>query len=417
MSEKPLFVAVGIDSGDVAHVIYASGPGSEPQWQDRIGNSVAEYQRLLDELATRWPDLPVRFALEDPESLLARFLLHSGCCVYAPNPLTVQRTREGLAPSGKKDDPLDARAMVKVLRDQASPEARQPLTPLLADSEETTLLAGLVSQRRQLVTEKVRLQLSLRTQLKRFYPRALELFPRLDQSLTLTFLDEFPSPKALEKASETQWAEFFAGRRYPRPGQIPLLWEKAQGPQIPLRPAEDQLAAGQVRRLVRLLTVVLEELADLEKQIETAFETHPDAAFFRSAPGAARVLAPALLSLFGDRRERWRDWRHLAAQSGTAPVTKESGKKRQVRMRRQCDPESRSVLFLFANASRLQCGWAQACYHQQRAAGKTHAAALRTLGNKWLRILFRLWQDRVEYDESRYLAALEKRQAPKQLPA
>jgi hypothetical protein len=38
-----------------------------------------------------------------------------------------------------------------------------------------------------------------------------------------------------------------------------------------------------------------------------------------------------------------------------------------------------------------------------------HHAAVRGLAFKWIRIVFRCWKDRVTYDESRYLAALAKR--------
>jgi hypothetical protein len=41
-----------------------------------------------------------------------------------------------------------------------------------------------------------------------------------------------------------------------------------------------------------------------------------------------------------------------------------------------------------------------------------HQAALPALAFKWIRILYRYWVDRVPYDESRYLLALRKRQAP-----
>jgi hypothetical protein len=34
------------------------------------------------------------------------------------------------------------------------------------------------------------------------------------------------------------------------------------------------------------------------------------------------------------------------------------------------------------------------------------------LAFKWIRVLFRCWVDRVPYDESRYLAALQKRHSP-----
>jgi hypothetical protein len=34
------------------------------------------------------------------------------------------------------------------------------------------------------------------------------------------------------------------------------------------------------------------------------------------------------------------------------------------------------------------------------------------LAFKWIRILFRCWQDRVAYDENKYLAALARRGSP-----
>jgi hypothetical protein len=37
---------------------------------------------------------------------------------------------------------------------------------------------------------------------------------------------------------------------------------------------------------------------------------------------------------------------------------------------------------------------------------------VRALAFKWIRILFRCWQDRVAYDENKYLAALARRGSP-----
>ena len=56
--------------------------------------------------------------------------------------------------------------------------------------------------------------------------------------------------------------------------------------------------------------------------------------------------------------------------------------------------------------------WAKALYESCRARGSRHQAALRALAFKWIRILHRCWVDRVPYDESRYLMALQKRSAP-----
>ena len=44
--------------------------------------------------------------------------------------------------------------------------------------------------------------------------------------------------------------------------------------------------------------------------------------------------------------------------------------------------------------------------------GKSHQVAVRALAFKWIRILFRCWQDRRPYDESVYLCALQRRGSP-----
>ena len=46
---------------------------------------------------------------------------------------------------------------------------------------------------------------------------------------------------------------------------------------------------------------------------------------------------------------------------------------------------------------------------QQRLKGKSHYTAVRTLAYKWIRILFRCWQERVAYDDAHYLQTLERR--------
>jgi transposase len=403
------FVAVGIDSSDAHHDLCISGPAAQPELSLRIANDLAGFQRLLDELATRWPNLPWRFALENPKSLLARFLLLGGHTLYAPNPLAVARTREGIAVSGQKSDALDARVLCKMLRET---EERR-LVPLILNSPQGTLLAGLVAQRRGLVQQKTRLQNQLTALLKSFYPRLLELFADLDAPLTLAALKAFPSPSALSRATKTDWEALFRGQRYPRPGRIPALFEAAQAPQVPLDPVEEQLGERQVGCLVRLLEVMLDELHQLDEAIAQAFAAHPDADFFRSLPGAGPVLGPCLLAVLGDNRQRWQHWKQIASTIGTAPITQRSGRSKRVQMRFHCDREARDVLHRYAQCSLLRCEWARAHYDQQRAAGQTHSGALRSVSNKWLRILYRMWQERRPYDEAAYLAALQRRKAPK----
>ena len=42
----------------------------------------------------------------------------------------------------------------------------------------------------------------------------------------------------------------------------------------------------------------------------------------------------------------------------------------------------------------------EALYKQQRAKDSSRQAALRALAHKWIRILYRYWQDRIPYEEA-----------------
>jgi transposase len=409
----PVFVAVGIDSSDQHHDIFAEAPGFPQPLRLRISNDLTGFQRLRDRLGEIFGTLPYRFALENPSLLIARFLLHAGYSVYAVNPRSVAKMREALASSGKKSDPLDAECLCLLLRRRA-----EDLASVSAGSPSSALLAGLVRQRVDLVEEKNRLLNQLTAVLKAFYPRALQLFKnRLDQPLTLAFLEQFSSPSALAAATEEQWRNLFVGRRYPQPGRITTLWKQVQEPQVPVSAVDEALGERQVRRLVRSLQVLLEELEALQDEILERFDALPEARIFRSLPGAADVLAPALCSLFGDDRERWREWKDVARISGTVPVTKSSGNFRAVSMRHHCDHRARRTLHLFAASSVRACEWARQFFVEQRQKGKTYGAALRNLATKWLRIIFRLWQASDTYEEDRYLQRRAARQAEKPLAA
>ena len=61
-------------------------------------------------------------------------------------------------------------------------------------------------------------------------------------------------------------------------------------------------------------------------------------------------------------------------------------------------------MHLWADLSRSACAWAQDYYRRHRDAGQSHACALRCLGQRWLKILWTMWQRRASYDEARHLA-------------
>jgi len=66
----------------------------------------------------------------------------------------------------------------------------------------------------------------------------------------------------------------------------------------------------------------------------------------------------------------------------------------------------------WALQTRKHSFWEEAFYQMQRQKGKTHQRAIRALAFKWIRIVFRCWQNQVPYDEVKYLMALRRKGSP-----
>src|SRR6185295_18466000 len=150
------------------------------------------------------------------------------------------------------------------------------------------------------------------------------------------------------------------------------------------------------------------QIKEYRARIEEAFSEHPDGGIFGSLPGGGKKLAPRLLGEMGSNREVFDSAEALQCYAGTAPVTKKSGKSRFVNIRRACNKILRTTIHLWADESRHQCAWAQAYYQQKKSQGKSHAQALRCLGQRWLKILWKMWQNRTPYDEALHMKSLAK---------
>ncbi len=152
-----------------------------------------------------------------------------------------------------------------------------------------------------------------------------------------------------------------------------------------------------VTRCKQLRTLQL-QLDAYRKRIEALFASHPDSAMFGSLPGAGPKLAPRLLSEIGSDRALYQKPQGLQCMAGTAPVSYQTGKVHKVYLRRACNKHLRHAMHLFADKSRPQCAWAAVYYDALRQRGMTHAQALRCLGQRWLKIIWKMWQTRTHYD-------------------
>jgi transposase len=313
--------------------------------------------------------------------------------------------REAFKPSRAKDDPTDAELALDLLL--RHPERFSALRPQSAGMRS---LLSLIEQRRELVGDKTRFTNRLTYALKQYYPQALEWFDDIDTVLFCDFLTRWPTLPAVRRANRKTLETFFHAHNCRR---ARLIEGRLESIRCAVSLTDDPGVVAPHRllalMLVTQLRTALAAIDVFDREIAAVARALPDFDLFDSLPGAGPHLTPRLLAAFGEQRDRFKGADELQKYSGIAPVTERSGKKCWVHWRWQCPTFLRQTFVEWAGQTINKSFWAGAYYRQQRAKGSSYQAAVRALAFKWIRILYRCWQNGTRYDESIYLNALRKR--------
>ena len=401
---------VGLDWADQKHDIVLHATGSAPDEHQQLVHTPEAIDEWACGLRERFGGRPVAVCFEQTRGPIAYALLKYDFLVLAPlPPARLASYRQAFHASGAKDDPTDAALLLDyALRHPDQLRVWQP------DTAETRELRLLAETRRRIVDQRTAFSNQLTAALKQYFPQALLLAgEELHAPLACDFLARWPTLEAVQRASSATLRKFYYAhgcRSETRIAERLALLSTAR----PLTddPAVIHAALFLLRFLIGQLRALHKPLAHIERHIQQLMARHPDGPLFSALPGAGDVLAPRLLVAFGSDRQRFASAAELQTFSGVAPVTKRSGKRSVVHRRWACPKFLLQTFHEFAHWSRRKSPWAAAFYRQQRATGKGHHAALRTLAFKWIRILFRCWKTRTPYCEQTYLASLQKRTAP-----
>jgi len=321
-------------------------------------------------------------------------MLESGVSVYPVNPMNAKRYRERKCSSGNKTDRHDAWALADALRlDGTGWRPLRRTDPIVSE------LRILCRDEVSLIEERTALINQLQQALHEYYPTALEAFDEWTLPGAWAFVEAFPDAPSLTKAGKRKWDKFLHSHRLARTqtyGRRIAAFEQAgQWNACPaMTAAKSMLAVARCKQLRTMHTL----LDAYRVRIEALFASHPDHALFGSLPGAGPKLAPRLLSEIGSDRSLYDDPQGLQCVAGTAPVGYQSGKVHKVNMRRGCNKNLRHAMYLFVDKSRAQSAWADKYYCSHRERGKSHFQALRCLGQRWLKIIWKMWQTSNLYD-------------------
>jgi transposase len=338
----------------------------------------------------------VAVAVETNQGLAVQQLLDAGLAVYPVSPKAAARYRGRKAPSGAKDDQLDAWSLADALRVDGHGwrvlEAQDPLV-----SELRLLCAdeiALIEQRTALINQ-------LQAALKEYYPAALEAFDDWAAESSWHFVVSFPTPQALAKGGKRKWEKFLHTHR---------LWRKETAEKrLEIFASQKQISAAApvvaarsllAQSVAKVLVTLEAQLRSYRSRIEELFARHPDHDLFGSLPGAGPKMAPRLLSFVSKHTAQCEDVNALQMLAGTAPVSFKSGEIHRVYVRHHCDKRLRHTVHLWADLSRARCSWADAYYKAHRERGQSHACALRCLGQRWLKILFKMIETKTPYNEA-----------------
>lgn len=393
----------GVDWATDAHAVCVV----DAQGRVVIDFDVAHSAEGLAELCARVRRAGARrVAIERPDGPVVDALLATGLEVVVVTSRSVKALRERYGTSGNKSDRSDAYVLADCLRTDG--HRWRSLEP---DSPATVTLRGHVRARKDLVETRVATANQLRAHLRIVLPGAVGLFRDIDSSISLRFLERFPSATRAAWLSEKRLAAWLRASGYCGAKTAAVLHARLTSAPEGLMGDEGDARGAVTLAYVAVLKSLRAQIEELDTRLEELLDAHPDAVIFRSLPRCATVRAATLLAEMGDCRSRFPDAETLSCLAGVAPSTRASGRHRAVTFRFSSDKKLRDALCDFAGDSWRGNAWAEQRYRRLRADGKSHPHAERILARSWAHIIWRCWQDRSPYDPARHGAHRRLQQA------
>jgi len=395
---------VGVDWSQSHYDVTILAPNGAKLTQFRISKTPAGFTQLAEKIDKfGLPASTCHVGLETAHNILIDFLWSRQYAVYVVPPSIVNSSRGRFGNSGAYTDARDAHLIADLLRTD-----RLRFAPWRPDSKLVTTMKTKLAQLTNVTKIITRQTNRLRAILWRVYPQASEAFSDLTTFIALRFLTAFPTPVALEDLSYTDFTAFCQHHGYARRDWITAWYRGLQRPQTPGNPTLTAAYQAEIVFLAQLLSQLLREKKQIIQQIQSLFQQHPDHTIFTSLPGAGILLQPKLLVMFGEDRDRFPSPQDIRALAGTCPVTKQSGKSRRIQFRRACNHRYRDTAQQFAISSAQQSDWAVTYFNNALARGLRKNHAYRCLANRWLGIIWKMWQTGKPYDEAYHLKQIHQ---------
>ncbi|TPG36469.1 IS110 family transposase [Mycolicibacterium hodleri] len=387
----------GIDWAEGHHDVSVVDDAGRIVCKERIGDDVAGFGRLVEMITELRPDglrgLPI--AIETAQGLLVSALRAAEAQVFTINPLAVSRYRDRYSPSRAKSDAGDAIVLANILRTDGDNHRRLP-----DDSDGAHAVRVLARAHQDAIWDRQQIVNKTRSLLRQYFPAFLKTFADLTTmgARTVLGLAATPAAAATLRPSTVAAALRRGGRRRGVDAEAHRIVAGLRAPHLRHPEVVEAAMGQQAHTYAKSLATVAENVATLEASLTAAFAHHPDAPILVSFPGLGAVLGARLLGEIGDDRTRFATARGLKAYAGTAPVTRASGTKTYIGLRRVRNKRLNQAAYMWALPLILHSTEARAHYDRRRRRGDSHTAASRHLANRYIGMLHHCLQTRQTYD-------------------
>lgn len=396
---------VGLDWSRCKHDFVLMTSDGQVVQRGSVTHDAAGLDALSRSIAEHEPEpAQVRVAVEMHDGALLAWLLEQGCTVFGINPKSAQRARDRYRPAGGKDDASDAFILADMLRTD-----RGTLRSIHRHSDATIELRALVELRRTRIEDRTALFHRLRALLAEWCPDLSLLCADFARDWQRDLLQRCPLQQDLHDMHGRTVNAFVRQHRLGRDTAQRIDQTRKATP-MPIPAAMQQALRLNITGLIDQIELLHDQINQLDKLIQQQVDQHPDAQVFQTLPIKGTNTIAHLLAGFGDDRDQLVRHTDLAAAWGVAPVTIQSGKYHAVKRRHAADQTMNQALMHFAFNTAFTDGcWAADYYQRKRQQGKSHFTTLRCLAQRWLKILFRMWKERTDYDEQRHRQNQSKR--------
>ncbi len=401
---------VGIDWATDVHQVCVIDREGRTRWERAVPHTATEVHAFVDWLLAQTACDPRRIAIaiETPRGALVETAMERGFAVWAINPKQLDRFRDRFTVAGAKDDRRDALVLGASLR--TDPHAFRQVR---LDDPVVVQLRSLSRLEEDLQQDRQRLTNRLREQTYRVHPALLTLCPAADEAWFWTLLEQAATPADRARLTATAVKTLVRAHRLRRL-TVEAILAAVRTPSFYTAPGVVEAAQIQIDTLVEHLRLVAAQHRRCGEQIERVLGAlrgsadaaepaeHRDIDILESLPGVGRIVTATMLAEASQALAD-RDYATLRTWTGVAPVTKRSGTRRRptVTMRRACNERLREAAYHWGRTSIQRDAAARAYYDRLRGRGHAHGRALRSVVDRWLRILMAMLRRRQLYDAIR----------------